>query len=199
MEFTVTATMLAACLPFAGKKDVRYYLNGVKIEQAAGSSLRAVATDGHAALACRDEAAHGKDVPDCILPREVVEWALKSKAAAIDIEIDENGDCLAVAGSASMTFRMIDGMFPDWRAVLPFMKDDAMPADVDFIATGLVARFDKALAKAGSRGGAAVRFVGGGQSRAVRVLVSNLTDGVHATGVVMPLRTLWNDGAEALA
>lgn len=199
MEFTVTATMLAACLPFAGKKDLRYYLNGVKIEQAAGSSLRAVATDGHAMFACRDEAAQGQDVPDCIIPREVVEWALKAKAAAIGIEIGEDGDCLAVAGSASMGFRMIDGTFPDWRAVLPLVKDGAPAADVDFLATGLVARFDKALKNAGRRGGAAVRFVGGGQSRAVRVLVANLQDGVHATGVVMPLRVDWNDGAEALA
>lgn len=73
---TIPTAILAGVAPFMAKKDVRYYLNGARIESERGY-IRAIATDGHALAVC--DAPGTETVAACLLPREAVEWALKQK------------------------------------------------------------------------------------------------------------------------
>jgi DNA polymerase-3 subunit beta len=104
--------------------DVRYGLNGVHVEQvshAEGPRLRFVATDGHrlAAAECRFEGTLAV-TPRMLIPR---------KALAVLRKLLEGGETVELAfgqGAIRLTrtgqtfwFRMLEGEFPDYRAVVP--------------------------------------------------------------------------------
>ena len=130
---TIPSALFAAVAPFMAKKDVRYYLSGLLLTKCA-AGLRAVATDGHALAIC--EAPGTYDGPDVIVPREVVEWIAKA-GGEVTLELDGlNGKASSEKG-ASLAFKLIDGRFPDYQAVVPVLGDDTtMPAfNPDILAT----------------------------------------------------------------
>lgn len=101
------------------KKDVRYYLNGMKIESTS-ESVVLIATDGHRMHVCRFPNASG-EVYDAIVPASLILSALKSagrKIPAMDFSIADGKVTITVAGSI-VSESVIDGVFPDWRRVLP--------------------------------------------------------------------------------
>lgn len=73
--YELKVSALAAALMCAGKKDVRYYLNGVLLDFRAG---KIVATDGHR-LFCG--AIPAVDFPPVIVPRDIIESTLKAHKA----------------------------------------------------------------------------------------------------------------------
>ncbi len=109
---TLPINMLKAALISAGKKDARYYLNGICVD---GRTL--VATDGSRLFAAKipdDEL-----VPDVIIPRDAVERALKiadKRQVVIGLSHDPVAKTWVLGG---LTFEPIDGKYPDWRRLIP--------------------------------------------------------------------------------
>ena len=94
---------LKALLLAAGKKDIRYYLNGVHV-----NSKHLVATDGHRMHVI----AHGGDWPHgpVTIPREAVELAVKAKTVELTLTTEVIG---------AISYKPIDGVYPDYLRVLP--------------------------------------------------------------------------------
>ncbi len=100
---------LKALLMFAGKKDVRYYLNGVSIDHV---KRLAIATNGQLILAVKlapDDYANAS----VIITREAVENAVKIKNGQMMIEADGR------VKLGCMESTPIDGRYPDWLRAVP--------------------------------------------------------------------------------
>jgi DNA polymerase-3 subunit beta len=122
--------------------DVRYGLNGVHLEQVAtddGPRLRFVATDGHR-LACAQAAFEGELVitPRTLVPRKalaVMRKLLEGDEEQVEISFGDGSIRLSRPGQM-FWFRLLDGEFPDYTAVVP--KDHKMEVRIrrdDFGAT----------------------------------------------------------------
>lgn len=113
ITLTLDRKLLAAVALFAGRQDVRYYLNGVLAECHLGV-LRMVATDGHRAICWK---VGEIDAPDfeVILPIDFVNKCGKVRAQSIDIVIADTGSTCQQAGAIATA---IDAKYPDWRRVL---------------------------------------------------------------------------------
>ena len=102
------------------QQDVRYFLNGVLLE-VDGQELVAVATDGHrlARTACSVEQVV-EPVQQVIVPRKaVLEMGRFLSGLDEEITIEINPNHLRVSRSgAILTTKLIDGKFPDYRAVM---------------------------------------------------------------------------------
>jgi len=135
----IPARAFAAALKCASKSDVRYYLNGVYLDFPKG---RIVATNGHIMFVGQIERV---DVPAVIVPRELVESALRSltkKARetfdiAVTIKVypeAESGTEITLAtGGGSFVGQAIYGKFPDYERVVPLKV------------SGELAQFDPAI------------------------------------------------------
>lgn len=122
----------------AGKKDVRYYLNGVFIEACAGNVVNIVSTNGHAISRVTLDAPV-VDSHSYIIKRDDVERLIKSTTVARDgnpnevtamIELEyakgevsgsiHAPDVLTVRdGGCVTTCELSEGVFPDYRRVIP--------------------------------------------------------------------------------
>lgn len=127
----------------AGKKDVRYYLNGVFIEAHAGNAVNIVSTNGHAITRVTLDAPV-VDSHSYIIGRDDVERLIKSTTVARDgspseitdmIELEyfkgesqgqiRTPDTVVVRDSGNATTcELIDGLFPDYRRVIPASEGD---------------------------------------------------------------------------
>lgn len=116
----IERTMYAASLD-----ETRYNLNGVYFELLEeGTKLRMVATDGHRlAMVDRSLAAGGTALASgVILPRKgLAEFKrLVDEDDADEIELGiEGNSALARKGEVTLTMRLIEGEFPNYRQVLP--------------------------------------------------------------------------------
>lgn len=126
---------LVECTHFAvATDDVRYGLNGVHLEQAeseAGPRLRFVATDGHR-LASASAAYEGELVltPRTLIPRkalQVMRKLLEGDEESVELSFGQGAIRLSRPGQ-TFWFRLLDGEFPDYNAVVP--KDHKMQARV---------------------------------------------------------------------
>lgn len=102
-------------------KDIRRYLNGMLI-QCSGRTVRLVATNGHRL--------HMIDLPQdvlcpplvegVIIPRFLIEWALKSSKPGQSVQITTDGAAVTIAaGGASMSGAAIDKKYPGYDRILP--------------------------------------------------------------------------------
>ncbi|GLS84807.1 DNA polymerase III subunit beta [Paraferrimonas haliotis] len=138
VEFDLTQGTLKSLIDSTqfsmANQDVRYYLNGLLFETE-GNTLRAVATDGHRlALSYRmiEASLPEKQV---IVPRKgVIELSrlFESDDALIHIAIGENS-IRAVTEKATLTSKLVDGRFPDYRRVLPKGGDKVVVADREWL------------------------------------------------------------------
>lgn len=186
---TLNIAVLAACAPMMAKHDVRYYLNGMLLTPELGT-VRAVATDGHALATGLDAySTWAGDQAPVIVPRALVEWALKNiKRGPVTIERD--GDALTVrAGNgAAMTDARVDGKFPDWHRVMPVALTGAPPimaADV----MAAVVKCQQAIEKAGGGKRTGLYFVGAGRDKSAGWRLTDLAEGLDVGGVAMPMRS----------
>jgi DNA polymerase-3 subunit beta len=175
MQFTIKTNELKALLVCAAKNDVRYYLNGVHFESSANGMI-AAATDGHRLLCINLPAENAPGIKN-LIPRALIEAAVKTKSVYIEITIDAGNVTLASAGQ-SISGSITDGVFPDYRRVMPNSVSGIQGND--FNNTYLV-DFDKigALIDGGK---ASVLQNGPGMCALVRF------DNENAIGVIMPLR-----------
>jgi DNA polymerase-3 subunit beta len=176
--YELPATTLKAALYCASKNDVRYYLNGIFIEPSKG---RVLATDGHI-LFC-GEAPNGK-VADIIVPREVIETALKAlgkKGLSSLIAVCEGDGCYKlVTLSGEFPFTPIDGKFPEYERVIPQAPKTHEVAQFD---PDLLMRARDALRTYSGQNLRGFHLTHNGESAAVYS-----GDGINALVVVMPFR-----------
>ena len=109
---TVSTGALRAALLFAGKKDVRAYLNGLHVKPGAAGAL-IESTDGHRMIQIAG-ACDGQISAPVILARDGVErackLAAKNKTVALSIEGAEAS--IAVAG-ITVPLELVEARFPD--------------------------------------------------------------------------------------
>ena len=112
-------------------QDVRYYLNGLLFDFGS-QRLRAIATDGHRLAICDLE--NSIDVMtdrQLIVPRKgVMELTrmLSDDSDEVTLAIGRNHVRL-VKGDTTFTSKLIDGRFPDYKAVVPVGADKQMLVD----------------------------------------------------------------------
>lgn len=183
---TIPTAILAAVAPFMAKKDVRYYLNGARIESERGY-IRAIAIDGHALAVC--DAPGTETVAACLLPREAVEWAVKA-GGSVTLEWEGFAGTLTTESGMSMPVTLIDGHFPDYQAVIPMLKEDRTElAGFNPEILVLVAKCAAGLKKYGGCGRhPAVTIHGNGDNNAAGFELGGLKGGLRVIGVVMPMR-----------
>ena len=112
-------------------QDVRYYLNGLLFDFHDGS-LSTVATDGHRLAVCDLDTDLGiADARQLIVPRKgVLELSrmLADSDALVELAIGKNHIRLVKGGSV-FTSKLIDGRFPEYRAVIPKGTDRHIKLD----------------------------------------------------------------------
>ena len=112
------------------QQDVRYYLNGLLLETD-GSTIRAVATDGHRlALSQAELDGASLDQQQVIVPRKgVLELQrLMSGDGDLNIELGANHVRIELE-SIRFTSKLIDGRFPEYERVIPKESSNELMAD----------------------------------------------------------------------
>lgn len=114
-------------------QDVRYYLNGLLFDFHDGS-LSTVATDGHRLAICDlDMPLEVSEDRQLIVPRKgVIELSrmLDDSDNVIEVALGRNHIRL-VKGNTIFTSKLIDGRFPEYRAVIPAGTDRHIKVDRD--------------------------------------------------------------------
>lgn len=101
-------------------QDVRYYLNGMLFE-VDGTTLRAVATDGHRMAVAHTELSSSFEKSQIIVPRKGVQELVKvldDPEQPVVLQIG-NSNIRAEVNNFVFTSKLVDGRFPDYRRVLP--------------------------------------------------------------------------------
>lgn len=130
ISFTLPAKLLAAVLARTAdaesSEQTRYYLCGTLLAVADGR-LVAVATNGHMAAEIDLGEAPG-EWPNCIVPSKLtglLARLLKDGDGDVDITLDQKGQRIRFEWDAwTITGKLIDGTFPDWRRVIPAAKPE---------------------------------------------------------------------------
>lgn len=109
---------LKAALLCAATKDVRFYINGVRVEYDGAGELLLIATDGRAAFVGRLTVE--SDVPAFALtiPRDAVKTACAARTSMVELKVAEGAHQLG-----AVVFEPINGHYPDWRQVIPLQHD----------------------------------------------------------------------------
>ena len=99
----------------AGKKDVRYYLNGVHLDFSS-SGLYLAATDGHRLAVASIEGAF--EPGEITLGHDAVKQLLALPKSAGDVICSFEGEQLVVQSGQVLRFSDVGGKYPDWRRVV---------------------------------------------------------------------------------
>lgn len=133
---TIPSHYLKAALTHAGDRDVRDYLNCVRVEVVSTGDVYIVATDGARLFAGRMPADESPLPPLAVsIPRDTVKRALTSRTPRLVLQLDP-----LVLGDVA--FKQPDGLYPDWRRIVPRPQADESPADFHW---ALFADAEKAL------------------------------------------------------
>lgn len=176
--------LLKAAAVAASKEETRYYLKGVCLQADEKSGVILIATDGHLLLAFRQSETWEGEPINVIIPGDVIA-SIKLHKYHDKGELTQDGDrwSLEYAGAPGITFRMIDGTFPDWRRIVP-NEYDGRQATFNPKYYGDFAKVAKVLDK--SENCVSINHNGGDPA-----LVSFGSD-VDGFGVIMPLRNREN-------
>lgn len=127
MQYTLTVSLstLRAARTHSADGDIRRYLCGVYLDTQRG---KVVATDGHRMLVAHARGVRSAGAP-VIIPNDLLDAALKQFGGeyargkvlgACDVSITVDGAQLTIATpTGQVTGRPVDGVFPDWRRVVP--------------------------------------------------------------------------------
>ena len=175
---TIEMNTLKSLMLFAGKKDIRSYLNGLHIEQSATGTL-AVACNGHVIAVARiDSEAH--EPASITIDRQYID-GIKSKYAVMFNQVD--GATVSIkTENGTLTVPVVDARYPDWRRVVSARQ------------TGERAYFDPDYAALVNKAGQTIR-----KSKLPYIIQQNgdkpgycnLNDIVHA--YVMPMRAYYEE------
>lgn len=115
----------------AGSDELRPVLSGVLFENYGGGDYRYVATDAHR-LAIRGDMSREEDVNSYIVPMKCIKIVQKiiANTAEDTIFISQSEQNINFSiGNISVTANLIDGKYPNWKAVIP--KDNHIKANVN--------------------------------------------------------------------
>jgi DNA polymerase III subunit beta len=184
-QFHVQQSTLDAMLQLAGKKDIRYYLNGVYIEFDA-TTTRAVGCDGHKLGIYQAAAPDNRGAGSIIIPRDVIENLPKKAGILTFTQVTETHWAIDT-GAATIKFVPCDAKYPDFRRVVHPIQT----AGTSGVAAGFNLEYLNQFEKCGNllagnklRVGNRLRLHHNGDGAALVLL--NCVDGF--AGVVMPLR-----------
>ena len=204
MKLTIEHDVIKALLLVAPRQDIRSYLKGVLVDVRA-QDVTLVSTNGTVLLAVPhlDNVEGDRLIGQWIIPREALEAVKPCKVGRttlpIAVEIlpgaqtpdpERPGvtigapDTITIAGATTTTTKPIDGVYPDWRRVMP----GSASLEVAQFDPALVARFGDvhALLSGSTKFKPVIHHNGRGGA-----LVSGL--GRDALGVIMPLRVDTDD------
>ena len=115
MQTTIEIKTIKALLHFAAKKDTRYYLQGVHIEQGATGAY-AVATNGHFIAIARIDT-EAQTPASVIVGSGQLASAIKGAKGAAMISAD--GARVTIKTTAGeITADAVEAQYPDWRRVI---------------------------------------------------------------------------------
>jgi DNA polymerase-3 subunit beta len=118
--------------------DVRYYLTGLLLELAE-NKIFLVGTDGHRMAVAQHEFASEQETK-VIIPRKAVSELLKLLTDGdeeVTISFDENHIRIEVNQALTLSSKLIDGSFPDWRGVVPQHLDKTVLTDTALLKQAL--------------------------------------------------------------
>lgn len=181
MQFSLKLNVLKGLALIAGKKDIRYYLNGVHFE-ISDNGCYLVATDGSKMAIWHDSSFKSSEKITGIIDRELIEQVAKAAPKTlneIDLELTATHAYIKFNDNI-YTKALIDGVFPDWRRVVP-EKIDNQAANFN---PDMLMEFKKAAALITDAKSAVVEigFNGTGCS------IVKINDPAFL-GLIMPLRT----------
>ena len=115
MKIELKVNQIKAALECAGKKDARYYLNGILIERTHAGQIYIVSTDGHRMFVGLHSTIEPGTPESVLISRDTLEISVKMKidCLTLDTETKKLGE---------LTYQTIDGNFPNWRRVVPERK-----------------------------------------------------------------------------
>lgn len=133
-DITISTKYIPVLAEFMADRDIRYYLNGIKVEPHHEKGVLLVATDGRALTVIHD--LDGKTNGSFIieLPKSIVSACKKKnlnffKSPKIFRVIDEGGYVMGDVEADPLKIgfshlevahvKLIDGKFPNWRKVIP--------------------------------------------------------------------------------
>jgi hypothetical protein len=134
MKITVSVSALRATLTHSADKDIRYYLCGVYLDCRVG---RIVATDGHRLFIGDMDAPADMDsfivgnadaeriVKACGTGRNIVSCSVSFGITKTDNKVWVTAE---LQDGSKFTFPALDGMFPDYRRIIPQVVQSAIPA-----------------------------------------------------------------------
>lgn len=193
---SIDPAILAAVAPFMGKKDVRFYLNGIHLEFNEQGTT-AIATDGEALAVCRDETAATPERVSFTVDRDTVLAVLKmiqpatARLLFIEHSDDSPGFVTFKTPAGSLTRPLVDGRYPDWRRVIP---PGAVSGDEPAVNPELLKRFIDAAAALKKwtecKHMPSMRMVGNDVERCMPITFGHLRHDLYFGGVLMPLRNV---------
>lgn len=181
---SILAKHFAAAIHVAGKRDVRYYLNGVYVE-ATEKETRCTATNGYVLATFRHRMDIGNGMGSeklisLIVPRDTVELVNKTTRGKGMISLERtDGRWTAVTTAARFPFEPVDGRFPDYRQVIPSGTLSGETEQFDPELLGLFTKVGKAL------GNSWVPEIEHNGKNSARVTLNGQHD---FAGVIMPWR-----------
>jgi DNA polymerase-3 subunit beta len=120
------------------QQDVRYYLNGMLLEQD-GDIVRTVATDGHRLALSEEKLDSESQVFQVILPRKAVlelGRMLTDSDQELQVQVGTNHVRITI-GDTVFTSKLIDGKFPDYQKVIPKDTDKEVVVDRELMKQAL--------------------------------------------------------------
>lgn len=189
---TIPVSHLLAVAAQAAKTEIRFYLNGVLIEVEDGGVM-CVATNGNVLGAIRggeaaavDDHKHVDDT-QLIVPIEII-LRLKPSKKFSDSNVcftNEAADLWTMTSlfTDPIHFKMIDGKFPAWRAVIPErVSNQCGQYNPELLA--LFSKSDTALNPGRDISHVALAHNGTGPA------IVSITNHPHFFGIIMPMRTV---------
>jgi DNA polymerase-3 subunit beta len=125
-------------------EETRYYLNGIFFHSATSEegtpSLVAVATDGHRLAKAQTILPEGaQDMPGVIIPKKAVNELVKlleDYVGEVSVHLSKNRVTF-IAGTSTLTSKLIDGKFPDYDKVIPKSNDKTLKITRDQFARAI--------------------------------------------------------------
>lgn len=120
------------------QQDVRYYLNGTLLETS-GTTLRAVATDGHRLSMAETELSEAATTAQqVIVPRKGILELQRILGGEGELELSIGSNHVrAQIGDIRFTSKLIDGKFPEYSRVIPAKPPHTMSAGRDLMRQAL--------------------------------------------------------------
>jgi DNA polymerase-3 subunit beta len=184
-QFHVTQSTLDAMLLLAGKKDIRYYLNGLNIEWNS-EITRVIACDGHKLGIFQAAAPDNIGDGSITIPRDTIE-SLPKKAGNLIISNIEGNRWRIDAPNCAVYFTPCESKYPDFRRVVQPIQSSGTSGVAAGFNLEYLNQFEKCgnlLAGSKLRVGNRLHLHHNGDGAALVLL--NCVDGF--AGVVMPMR-----------